>query len=128
MAGVLVNQGEERMLTNMCAENMTLRLYTNNYTPVEATTEANVTEAAGNGYASKALTGGSWTVTPGAPSSATYAEQTFTFTGALGNVYGYYITRNTDSKLMVAELFTGGPFNVQNNGDQIKVTPTITLD
>lgn len=60
-------------------------------------------------------------------SAATYAQQTFTFTGALGNVYGYYLNRTTGTDLMVAERFSDGPYNITANGDQIKVTPLISL-
>ena len=127
MSLVLVNQGESGVLTAFFAQALHLRLYTNNYTPVQATTEAAVTEASGNGYAAAALTGGSWTLSGSSPTQAAYAQQVFTFTGALGNVYGYYVTRDSDSKLMFAELFSNGPYNIQNNGDQIKVTLQFTL-
>ncbi len=132
MALLVPNQGEqialEALLNKTAPQNLTLRLFTNNYTPVETTTEADVTEASGSGYAAVALTAASWTVTPGAPSDAAYPEITFTFTGALGNVYGYYITQNTSNKLVYAERFSNGPYNIQNNGDQIKITPHITAD
>ncbi len=32
------------------------------------------------------------------------------------------------SSIMFAEKFTNGPYNIQNNGDQIKVTLNISLD
>jgi hypothetical protein len=132
MTLLVPNQGEDialKALVNHTApQNLVLRLFTNNYTPVETTTEADVTEASGNGYAAITLTGGSWTFTPGAPSLAEYAQQTFTFTGALGNVYGYYLTQVTSGKLVYAERFTDGPYNIVNNGDQIKITPKITAD
>lgn len=128
MAFMLPAQGENAMLTAFFAANMSLRLFTNDYTPVETTTEASVTEAAGNGYAAITLTGGSWTIAGSSPVQASYAQQTFTFTGNLGNVYGYYITRNSDNKLMLAERFTDGPYAITQNGDQIKVTPTFNQD
>ena len=132
MAGFLVNQGEEvallALVNKTAPQNLTLRLYSNNYVIVETTTEGDVTEATGNGYASIALTAATWTVTPGAPTDAAYPEQVFAFTGALGNVYGYYLTQDISSKLIIAERFTDGPYNVQNNGDEIKVTLSITLD
>lgn len=125
---VLTDQGESGMLTAFFAQAMTLRLFTNNYTPVEATTELLVTEAAGNGYASKPMAGGGWTISGSSPTQAAFAQQTFTFSGALGNVYGYYVTRDSDNKLMFAEKFTDGPYNIVNNGDQIKITPQFTQD
>ena len=131
MALVVVNNGESialQLLTNKLAtpENLILRLFTSNTTPAETDTAATYTEATGNGYAAITLTGASWTVS--GTTQIAYAEQTFTFTGALGNVYGYYMTRATSAYLIYAERFTGAPFNIANNGDQIKVTPVITAD
>ena len=107
---------------------LVLRLFTNNITPAETDTAATYTEAAGNGYGALTLTGASWTVTEGAPTQAAYAQQIYTFTGALGNVYGYFMTRSTGGRIAVAERFSDGPYNIVNNGDQIKVTPQITFD
>lgn len=110
------------------AEPLTLRLFTNNVTPGETDVVGTFTEATGVGYAAVPLTGASWTITPGAPTSAANAQQTFTFTGSLGNVYGYYLTRTTTGDLAYAERFSDGPYAIANNGDQIKITPTITMD
>jgi len=109
-------------------ENLVLRLFTNDVTPSEADTAATYTEAIGSGYSAITLTGASWTITEGSPSTASYAEQTFTFTGALGNVYGYYLTRATSGRIAFAERFSAAPFAIATNGDQIKVTVQITLD
>jgi hypothetical protein len=118
----------EAILNKVAPQNLVLRLFTNNVTPGETDLAAAYTEASGNGYAAITLTAASWSVVEGAPSEASYPEQTFTFTGALGNVYGYYVTQATSGKLMWAERFTGAPFNIANNGDQIKVTPKLTLE
>lgn len=132
MALVVPNQGEQLLLDaftgKTAGQNLVLRLFTSNTTPAETDTEATYTEAAGNGYAAITLTAANWTTTPGAPTNTAYAEQTFTFTGALGNVYGYYFTQVTSAKLVWAERFTSAPFNIANNGDQIKITPQITAD
>lgn len=132
MALLVPDQGEkialEALLNKTAPQDLDLCLYTNNKTPAEADTEAGYTEAAGFGYALVQLLASNWTVTTGAPSSAAYPEQVFTFTGALGNVYGYFLKQRTSGKLVYAERFTNGPYNVQNNGDQVKVTPTITAD
>jgi hypothetical protein len=132
MALVVPSGAEERMLDTLVnfvsPETLVLRLYTNNYTPVEASLVGNFTEAAGFGYSSVSLTPASWTTTPGNPTTAAYPQVTFTFTGALGNVYGYYITQTTSGLLMWAELFTDGPYNIVNNGDQIKITLNLTLE
>lgn len=127
MALSFPNGGEDialSYLVNKVAtpENLVLRLYTSDTTPAEGDVVGTYTEATGNGYSAITLTGASWTVSGG----ATYAQQTFTFTGALGNVYGYYYTRATSADLVASERFSDGPYNIQNNGDQIKITPTIT--
>lgn len=117
-------------LVNKAApENLVYRYFTNNITPSETDTAATYTEAAGGGYAALALTGANWTVTGGAPSAASYAQQTTTFTGALtGNatIYGYFVTRATSGDLVLAETFAS--FTPAANGDNIKLTPQITAD
>lgn len=132
MALVVPNQGEQIVLEatvgKTAGQNLNLRLYTSNTTPAETDTEATYTEASGNGYAAITLTAASWTFTSGAPSNVAYAEQTFTFSGALGNVYGYYFTQVTSGKLVWSERFTSAPFNIANSGDQIKITPQITAE
>ena len=132
MAVVVPNAAEDVMLQNIlnktAPQNQTLKLYTNNVTPGEGDTESTYTEASGNGYAAKTLTGSSWSITPGAPSEASYAQQTWTFTGNLGNVYGYFVVQTTSGKIMWAERFSDGPYNVVNNGDTVSVTPKLTLE
>jgi hypothetical protein len=105
------------------------RFFATNITPAETDVAGSYTEATGGGYASKTMTGASWTVTNGAPTSADYAQHTWTFTGALTTnptIYGYYVTRVTDGDLVLAEAFT--PFTPATNGDQILLTPKITCD
>lgn len=133
MALLVQNNGEAvalSLLVNKVTtpENLVLRLYTSNTTPAETDTAGTYTEASGNGYTAITLTGATWTVTPGAPTEAAYPEQTFTFTGNLGNVYGYFMTRVTSGDLIYSERFTDGPYNIAGNGYQIKVTPKITMD
>lgn len=136
MAVVVPDAAEDVMLQNIlnktAPQNQTLKLYTahsggNTVDPAESDTESSFTEATGSGYAAFTLTGSSWSTTPGAPTQASYAQQVWTFTGALGNVYGYYVVQVTSGKILWAERFSDGPYNVVNNGDQVKVTPKITL-
>lgn len=110
--------------------NQKLKLFVNNYTPVDASVAADFTEMSTLSYAEKTLTKTSWVTTEGAAgaaASAAYAAQTWTFTaGSAVTVYGYYITDVTTGKLLWAENFAT-PKVVQNNGDQIIITPTITF-
>jgi hypothetical protein len=134
MTLLVPNVGENIALSYLVGKTTTVRdliynLFATNVTPAETDTAGSYTAAAGGGYAAKTLTGASWTVTNGAPTSAAYAQQTWTFTGALttnGTVFGYYVTRVTDADLVLAETFTS--FTPANNGDQILLTPQITCD
>lgn len=134
MTLLVPNDGEDMMLQHIinktAPENLSLRLYKSNTTPSETDTAVTYTVADFTGYANITLTGASWTVTPGAPTEASYAQQTFSSTAAQATqqVYGYYVVQVTSGKLMWAERFTDGPYPIANNGDQIKVTPKITLD
>lgn len=110
-------------------EDLKYCLFATNITPAETDTSATYTLAAGGGYADITMTGANWTVTGGAPSSAAYAQQTWTFSGALttnGTIYGYIAKRATTGDLVLAETFTS--FTPAASGDNIKITPTITAD
>lgn len=138
MAGVLNNFGEDRMLgllvnkgAGYAVANVTLKLFKNNVVPAETDTSSTFTEATFTGYAPLLLTGSSWSLTPGAPSAATVAQQTFTCTAATSEpIYGYFLTAATSagSPPIAAEAFSDGPYTVTNNGDSIKITPNISQD
>ena len=110
-------------------QNLTLKLFTSNTTPADTDTQATYTEATGGGYVVKTLTSGSWTVTVGNdPSDAVYAQQTWTFTGALtgsASIYGYYVV-NADNILIWAERL-GATFTPTSNGDQLLITPKFQM-
>jgi hypothetical protein len=133
MAALIPNNGEGDALSyfvnKSAPQNLVLKLFKNDKTPAEGDVAADYTECDFAGYASVTLTGANWTVTEGAPSSASYAQQVFTNTGAVAqSVYGYYLVRASTGRIAYAERFTGAPFVVQNVGDEIKITPTITAD
>jgi hypothetical protein len=135
IALVIAHTAEEAFLDLLTAVGYTLRLYRVDVTTglteaqLEALTAASFTEANFAGYAAKTLTGGSWVTTQADPSTATYAQQTFTrtSTGTVQNIYGYYVTRTSDGVLMWYEKFAG-VLSVTANGDAIVITPTLTLD
>lgn len=110
-------------------KNLTLKLYTNNYTPLDTSVAGDFTEASGGGYAAKTLSNASWVVTTGNdPSDAVYAEQTWTFTGLLAGsatVYGYFIV-DADGILLLGEKFDYS-FTPAKNGDQLRLTPKAQL-
>lgn len=108
---------------------LTIELFANNYTPIQTSTKAAFTAAAGGGYASKTLSNGSWTInSANDPSDAVYAEQVWTFTGALTTnptIYGYYVY-DADNTLLWAERFAVS-YTPANNGDQLKITPKFQM-
>lgn len=134
MALVVPNDGEEDLLkaglNHTAASNLILKLYQSNTTPAETDTAATYTEATWTGYSAATLTGSSWTVTPGAPSSAAYAQQTFTSSAGSQNQanYGYFCVRATGGRIAWAERFPSGPYTIIDLNDNIKVTPQFTAD
>lgn len=131
MAGVVVNTGLQLMAAqgvNKTAQaDLVLCLFKSNTTPSAATVLADLTEADFTGYSNITLTGASWSVTTANPAVATYAQQTFTSSAGQStqNIYGYYVKSGTT--LVAAERFSDAPNPITNNGDNIKVTPTINL-
>lgn len=133
MALVVPNVGEVRLLkyalNHTNAEDQIIRLYKNNYTPVEGSVAGDFTEATFTGYVSLPLTGSSWSIaTVSGVTTASYAAQGFTSSAdqAAQDVYGYYIVDATSGILLWAERFTDGPYTIAVNGDQINVMPKIT--
>ena len=124
---------EVEVLTTLLTPALTIKIYGNNITPVGTNIAADFIEISGGGYASKPLTLAHWTITSGNPSIALYdATQLWTFTGTIGgtgNLYGYFVTRNSDGKLLFAERFPSGqvPF-APVNGSQVRVLPRFTAD
>jgi hypothetical protein len=131
---VVVNAGENAFLVLITNVDMTLRLYQNNVTSglteaqIEALVVSAFTEATFAGYAAVSMAT-AWTTTAGNPSEATRPQVTFTrtSTGAVQNVFGYYVTRNSDGVLMWFEHFDAA-IPVEINGDAVIVTPRLTLD
>lgn len=108
--------------------NPVMHLYTNNYTPNENATLATLAEASQSGYAPITLVGSNWTTTLVTGSStAVYSEQTFSFTTGV-NVYGYFVTDTTGTKLLWLERFSGAPFTLPSGGGTIAITSRVTLE
>lgn len=137
MALKVVNQAEviilQAALNALAPEDVDLRLYQNNHTPVDTDTEADYTEATFIGYAAIAIDAAQWVFTPGDPAQAVYPTVHFESTAGGQNqfIYGYYITQRMSGKLLWAELFadndpTHAPYQIVNNGDNIEFEPQVT--
>jgi hypothetical protein len=131
MAVVFTQAGEVIALQNIVnaasPQNLVLKLYSNNQTPSGLDTATNYTELSGYGYSAVTLTPGNFTFATGVPCTATYPQISFTFTGAAGYIYGYFVTQASSGNLVFANRFTNAPIQIANNGDQIRVTLTIQL-
>ena len=105
-------------------ETLKLKLYSNNFTPTNLSVLTDFTEVTGGGYTDKSLPSTAWTLTGNAINTT---AQIFNFTSGIGNVYGYYLVGATSGKLIAAEKFTSGPYNIVGSGDSITVTATISV-
>ena len=118
----------EFMLGFATPGDQTLKLYVNDITPADADVAATYTEMSTHGYAAKTLLKSGWTVAQnGGVGEGVQAAQTWTFTAAAAvTVYGYFVLDSTSGLLVWAERFATGKV-IQFAGDQIIVTPKITL-
>jgi hypothetical protein len=84
-------------------------------------------EARGFGYAPKALRGADFVVEQAAYPRIIHPKVTFTFSGRLGKVYGWFATVGLDGEQVAAERFIGddSPYNIEVAGDFITITPII---
>lgn len=110
-------------------ENLTLKLYKNDYTPADNSTAGDFTEADFTDYVAKTLERSGWdAVAQDANNKASIeygTTQTWTC-GATGNtVYGYYVVGATSGTLVWAERFATS--RTLADGDQLSLVPRMTL-
>jgi len=115
-----------QVFLNMTAQqNLTLRLFTNNHTPVVTDTFATFTECALSGYAAFTFTAGTWSgSTAGGVSSYSYPAHNFTFDPYAGGttIYGYLVT--IPGVTAVLGDLLGTPYAVPAGGGIMQITPT----
>jgi hypothetical protein len=107
-----------------------IRLYKVATLPSNASLLADFTEADFPGYAAVQLVAANWTLAAVtahvASSSYPLINWTRNATGAAQNIYGWYLTDGANTKLYACAQITSGPLVIQNNGDAVNVTPTLT--
>ena len=130
MSGLFNDQEElwvaqQQLNYNGGGTDLVLRLFSSNTTPTDADSLGTFTEASFVGYEAITLTGASWTITAGAPTSATYAAQTFSSTAdqTASSVYGFYLSRG--ASLVYAERFDDGPYTIATSVDTVAVLPNL---
>jgi len=131
---VIANVGELELLDKMLKdaltvdENYTLKLFTNNVTPDQASIASTFTEATFTGYSAKALTRTAWSAatTVSNKAQSSYSQQSWTC-GATGDtIYGYYVIAATSTVLLWAEKFDSP--RIVANTDVFNVTPVFTFN
>lgn len=114
MALVTPDEGELELMDKMLKdaltvdENYLLKLYNNNYTPVQGSTGTNFTATTFTNYAIKTLTRAGFTAasTVSNKASSAYSTAQVWTCGATGDtVYGYWIEAATSGKVLWAEKF-----------------------
>jgi len=131
MALVVPDSGEVEMLkrilnVTIADPDVVLRLYTNDYTPIETSVVGSFTDATGAGYAPVTMTPATWTIS-GDPTEAIYSEIELAFTAAEPTIYGYFLTNTADNTLLWAERFVDGPYVIPAGGGSVFITPKIQL-
>ncbi len=120
---LILNLLLKRTLTDRDA-NLEVLLYTNSSLTLETATEAALTEPSGGGYARKALTDASWTVSG---DEGTYAAQDFTPSGAAwAGVYGAAVVTNAaggTKRILGIAAYASAPITVAD-GETFRVDLT----
>ena len=88
----------------------------------EETIISDFTEASAAGYAAISIPDTDWTVaTVTDVTTATAAQQTFTFTAASTNL-GYYVTDDAGTGLLWCEVFSDSPHTIPSGGGTEEIT------
>ncbi len=136
MSLVTPNAGELELLTKMLKSALTvdedyvLKLFSNDYTPVNSTVVGDFTESAFGGYASKTLTRAGWnaasTVTSKAQMDYGTTQSWTCNTTVGGTIYGYFVLAATSGTCLWAERFNVA--RTVSNGDILQLIPSVSLN
>jgi hypothetical protein len=130
MALVFCNSGDtwalDQIVGKVAVEPLRMALFVNSQNPVGATAASSLTEASGGGYAKQALIPSSWVAAVGPPNTTQCSTISWTFTDSIGLVHGYFYVGSGSGKLVAAEQFSDGPYNIVRSGDAIVILPKIT--
>lgn len=142
MSLLVPDEGEEELLNYMLGKKdaspgYVLHLYTSpTITPVEDWTLMSMTEVSLPSYAPITLSPSNWTISTDAYgiTTASYEVMSGGVTFSMGamstttDVYGYYATDISSTKMLFVERFGGAPFTIPVTGGTITVWPKLELD
>lgn len=131
MALIVPDVGEVALLDVLTASwgnTLVMKLFQNNYTPVDGTELTDLTEADFDGYSPIVLTGWTAAATVGGKAQSEALEVEFEHDGgATGNtVYGYWVEDQAGFLLWV-ERDPNGPVTMDNASHRYRITPKLTL-
>jgi hypothetical protein len=123
--------GDLRILTTLqtqWAATLVIKLFKNDYTPVDGSSVGNFVEADFDGYASQGIAAWGAPIAVGPRGQIQSASNTFTKAAGVvpNDIYGYYVLDGGGS-LLWAERDPAAPIPIHNAGDKYIITPTFTL-
>lgn len=129
VTGITTANGENDLLQvgiGVRSRTWSVALFFSNITPTEDTDFVNYTEVSGGGYARKALTPANITITAGDPATATHPDLTWTFSSAVGNIYGWALV-DEYGYVKCINTFPDGPINIDAAGKQVILAVSFSL-
>lgn len=128
MTEVYCDEGLNHMLLTGLSQNVRYHLFTHDYTPIRTSVIGNFTgsEAAWTGYAVVTLIPADWVTLSVVGHIGFCSTLPKLFTNSSGSTvqaYGYYVTDNTDSKVIKAARFDEEPRDFPD-GENYIFTPT----
>ncbi len=123
--------GERKLLgylLNVAApSDVVYHLYSNIHTPVGADVLGSYTECVDGLYAPTVIPHAAWTIaTAAGVTAATAPLISYPFGGAQ-TIDGYFVTDTTNTLLLWAEEFAGGPVHFAAGGGVMQLIPTVDL-
>jgi len=125
---VIPNEGLQEMLLRVCAGNMRIKLFANNYTPVHGSEMADFTEASVAGYADTLVVPGDWDA-PAMSGNVAYTQTApVAFSATNPNTedcYGWYLVDGTETFVIAAARFDVAPTELNSVG--LSVIPYLAI-
>lgn len=128
MIGYFPDVGLIWMLQQLAANNLKLKVFTNNVTPSDNSILSDFTQAAWSGYAAITLASGSWVSLGVASHVGTIVYPACVFANTSGSpvtAYGWYITDNASTILVACGLFDSAPVSIPATTGTYSFIPTL---
>ena len=125
---VIPNEGVLESVSRIIADNMRLKLFKNDYTPVHTSALANFTECDVAGYADVLVVFGDWDA-PALSGNTGYTQTApIAFSATAPNtqdIYGWYLVDGTSTFVIAAARFDVAPTELNSTG--FSVIPYLAL-